>query len=266
MDIGTLIGIIVGFVLIVSTIIMGGAASFFLKPDAILIVLGGTFAATLVNFPMKKVLGVFNVIKRAFQQDLQELPETINQLVKLSTKARVDGLLALEKDVPEIQDEFLRKGLQHLVDGTDPDIVKNILATEIINLEERHTIGQSILKTMGTFAPAFGMLGTVMGLIAMLTKLNDPSKIGTGMAVALVTTFYGVFLANLVFLPIAGKLKSRSEQEVVQMELIIQGLSSIQAGDNPRVLQEKLATFLEPNLRAIVLKDEKEGEPRAQAA
>jgi chemotaxis protein MotA len=131
----------------------------------------------------------------------------------------------------------------------DPDVVRNLLTTEIVSLEDRHALGQNIFKTMGTFAPAFGMLGTLMGLIAMLAKLNEPSKIGTGMAVALVTTFWGVVIANVVCLPIAGKLKMRSEEEVKQMELIMEGLSSIQAGDNPRTLQDKLTIFLAPHAR-----------------
>ncbi len=260
MDIATVIGMSVGFGLIIFTVLTGGAANFFLEPQSFLIVIGGTVAATLVNFPMPKVVKVIQVAKRAFSYQLPETTETIKTLVNLSTKARVDGLLALEQNIAETEDEFMKKGLRYLVDGMDADVVRNLLNTEIVSLEERHALGQNIFKTMGTFAPAFGMLGTLMGLIAMLSKLNDPSKIGTGMAVALVTTFWGVVVANVVCLPVAGKLKMRSEEEVKQMELIIEGLASIQAGDNPRTLQDKLTIFLAPNARETAAEETKQGE------
>lgn len=260
MDIATIIGIVIGFSLIIYTVLTGGAANFFLEPTSFLIVFGGTTAATLVNFPMPKVLTVVKVAKRAFSYSLPETTEMIKTLVNLSTKARVDGLLALEGDIAQIEDEFLQKGIRYLVDGLDAEVVRNLLTTEIVSLEERHALGQSIFKTMGAFAPAFGMLGTLMGLIAMLSKLNDPSKIGTGMAVALVTTFWGVVIANVVCLPIAGKLKMRSAEEVRQMELIIEGLSSIQAGDNPRTLQEKLTIFLAPHARSAIQEEKRPNE------
>ena len=260
MDIATIIGMSVGFGLIVFTVLTGGAANFFLEPNSFLIVVGGTVGATLVSFPMPKIIKVIQVAKRAFSYTLPETTETIKTLVNLSTKARVDGLLALEQNIAETDNDFLGKGLRYLVDGMDPDIVRNLLTTEIVSLEDRHALGQSIFKTMGTFAPAFGMLGTLMGLIAMLAKLNEPSKIGTGMAVALVTTFWGVVIANVVCLPIAAKLKMRSEEEVGQMELIMEGLSSIQAGDNPRTLQDKLTSFLAPHAREPVQQEGRENE------
>lgn len=259
MDVATVIGIVFGFAMIAFSIATGGAPKFFLDPKSVLIVWGGTAAAILINFPLGKVLGVIKIAKRAFMHKMPENVEVIATLVRLSAKARMEGLLALESDLEKIQDEFLKKGVRQLVDGVDPELVRSLLTTELVSLEERHALGQRIFNAGASYAPAFGMLGTLIGLISMLSRLNDPTKIGVGMAVALVTTFWGVVLANLVFLPIAGKLKTRSEQEVQQRELIIEGIASIQAGDNPRILNEKLLAFLSPQLRASANTLEKAG-------
>jgi chemotaxis protein MotA len=162
----------------------------------------------------------------------------------------------LEDAAYQVEDDFLKKGILLIVDGTDPELVRNILETELAFLEDRHKTGQSIFETMGALAPAFGMIGTLIGLIRMLRNLNNPEAIGPGMAVALLTTFYGALLANLVFIPVAGKLKIRSNEEILNKEVMIEGMLSIQAGENPRIIEEKLKAFLAPKIRES-LQDEK---------
>jgi len=249
MDLSTIVGIIIGFGLIGVSIFMKPGASFFFRIDAFMIVMGGVFAATLINFPLKDVMGSIKVAKNAFLQKAVQVNSLIENLVELSRKARVEGLLSLEKDIAAIDDVFIKKGLQLMVDGTETDILRDVMATELSCLEDRHALGQDIFKAMGAYSPAFGMAGTLIGLIQMLQQLQDPTKIGAGMAVAMVTTFYGVFLANMLFLPIAGKLKTRTNQEIILKELAIEGICSIQSGDNPRLLRDKLVTFLAPNVR-----------------
>ena len=252
MDRSTIIGIIAGFGLIGVSIFMKPGAGFFFRIDAFIIVMGGVFSATLINFPLKDVLGSIKVAKNAFLHQAIPINSLIENLVELSRKARVEGLLSLEKDIAEIDDVFIKKGLQLMVDGTETDVLRNVLTTELSCLEDRHALGRDIFKAMGAYSPAFGMAGTLIGLIQMLQQLQDPTKIGAGMAVAMVTTFYGVFLANMLFLPIAGKLKTRSDQEITTKDLAIEGICSIQAGDNPRLLRDKLVTFLAPNLRGAI--------------
>jgi len=249
MDLSTIVGIIIGFGLIGASIFMKPGASFFFRIDAFMIVMGGVFAATLINFPLKDVMGSIKVAKNAFLQKAVQVNSLIENLVELSRKARVEGLLSLEKDIAAIDDVFIKKGLQLMVDGTETEILRDVMATELSCLEDRHALGQDIFKAMGAYSPAFGMAGTLIGLIQMLQQLQDPTKIGAGMAVAMVTTFYGVFLANMLFLPIAGKLKTRTNQEIILKELAIEGICSIQSGDNPRLLRDKLVTFLAPNVR-----------------
>jgi chemotaxis protein MotA len=165
-------------------------------------------------------------------------------LVDFAEKARREGLLSLEQDVMEIDDSFLQRGIQLVVDGTDPELVRNILETKLTFLEERHQKGQDIFSSMGQLSPAFGMIGTLIGLIQMLTNLESPDSLGPGMATALITTFYGIIFANLFFIPITGKLKMRSEEEILMKEVMIEGILSIQAGENPRIVKEKLSAFL----------------------
>lgn len=251
MDLATIIGILSGLLVLALTIFSQEGAGFFINLPAALIVLGGTVAATLVNFPLSDILGVMNTAKKAFLYKVEPVNKTLDLIVALGKQARTEGLLALEQEIKEINDDFMKKGVQLMIDGIEPKLLEQVLNTELYYLEDRHNLGQQIFKAMGAYAPAFGMAGTLIGLIQMLQKLNDPSQIGVGMATALVTTFYGVILANLVFNPIAGKLKTRSQQEMVGKELTILGISSIQAGDNPRLIHEKLSTFLAPNLRHL---------------
>jgi chemotaxis protein MotA len=248
-DIATIIGIIAGLGMIFLTIITGQGAKMFLHVPSILIVVGGSVAATLVSFPLKQVTGVISVVRKAFFSDVDNPVELIDTIVNLSKKARKEGLLAIDSAVNELEDPFLRTGMQMVVDGTEPDLIRGVMEIELSYTMERHKTGQQIFNALGTYAPAFGMIGTLMGLIQMLSKLDDPSKIGGGMAVALITTFYGAVTANLIFLPIAGKLKNNSESEVVRKEMIVEGVLSIQYGEHPNTIHRKLSNFLAPKLR-----------------
>jgi chemotaxis protein MotA len=179
-------------------------------------------------------------------------------IVTFSEKARREGLLALEDDLDELDDEFLRKGIQLVVDGTDPEIIRNIMETELNHMESRHATGIKVFEDWGIFAPAFGMIGTLIGLILMLANIEDKSAIGPGMSTALITTLYGAILANLVFIPVANKLTTVNNQEILIREIMIEGTLSIQSGDNPRIVKEKLVSFLPPEVRAQV--EEETGE------
>lgn len=249
MDISTIIGIISGLALVVWGILRAGSIAWFWDFSSFIIVLGGTIAATFVCFPLNKVLATFNVARKAFSNNNLQPDKIINKIIDLANVARREGLLALEEAVEEIDDEFLKKGVMLIVDGTDPDLVKNILETELSFLEERHSEGKSLFDMMGTLAPAFGMIGTLIGLVIMLKQLDDPSTIGPSMAIALITTFYGSLFANLFFIPISKKLKIKSREEILLKEIMIEGLLSIQAGENPRIIEEKLKAFLPPLIR-----------------
>jgi chemotaxis protein MotA len=249
MDIATLLGIGVGLLMIAATSLLGTGGSSFIHFPSMMIVFGGTMAATFVNFPLGDVLKVMKVAQKALFSKEPNPEGLIEKLVQLAEQARREGILAIERHIDNLDDEFMKNGIQLAVDGSEPEVMRNIMENELYNLQNRHKLGQSIFTAMGTFAPAFGMIGTLIGLIKMLRTLEDPTQIGAGMAVALVTTFYGAVIANLIFLPIAGKLKTRSEKEVLEKELIIEGILSIQSGDNPRIIRGKLMTFLSPQAR-----------------
>ena len=255
MDLATILGIVSGVGLLFWALIMGGSAGAFIHLPSMLITMGGTFAATLINYPLGQVIGVLKVLKNAFMGKEKKPEDLIADMVNLAQKARREGLLALESDAEEMRDPFLKRGIELLVDGTDSELVRGILETELSFVEDRHKRGQSLFETMGSLAPAFGMIGTLIGLIQMLRNLQDPESIGPGMATALITTFYGALAANLIFIPIAGKLKVKSSEEVFRKELTIEGVLSIQAGDNPRVVEQKLKAFLSPAQRNRVVRD-----------
>lgn len=259
MDRSTIIGIISGFLIIAIAIMLEGNLLAFWSLSSLLIVLGGATCATLVNFSLDQFLEAKKVLKIAFHDVSQEPLEVIEKMVNMAGKARREGLLALENEIEDTEDEFLKKGVQLIVDGTDPDLVRNIMETDIIMTEERHKIGIGIFSSMGATAPAFGMLGTLIGLILMLRDLNNPDALGPGMALALITTFYGSFLANLIFNPIAGKLKLKSEDESMIKEIIIEGVLSIQAGENPRIVSEKMKSFLHPGQKELLEERRKRG-------
>ncbi|NNE43131.1 MAG: motility protein A, partial [Gemmatimonadetes bacterium] len=240
--------------LILSAIVSGGGLMLFLDAPSLAIVLGGVVSATLMSFPLGVAKGTPGIVARAFLHKAPSQQEIMELLIKYADMARRDGMLALEEEAEKAPDEFLKKGLRLAVDGTDADLIGTILNLELTALKNRHKDGQAILKGAADYAPAFGMIGTLIGLIQMLQVLDDPSKIGGGMAVALVTSFWGAFLANTTFLPLAAKLKNRSAEEAAVRKLIIQGITSIQGGDSPRIVKEKLQTFLAPKLRLEVEK------------
>lgn len=255
MDLATTLGFVVGLVFIVWGIMQSGNISNFVDPASFLIVFGGTIAGTMVAYPMQKVTATIRIVKNAFTKKTVEPEETIKVIIDLANTARKEGLLALEEAASSLKEQFLQKGVMLIVDGTDPELVRNILETELAFVEDRHNQGQSIFETMGSLAPAFGMIGTLIGLINMLQSLEDPKSVGPSMSVALVTTFYGSLLANLIFIPIANKLKVRSKEEILLKEVMVEGLLSIQAGENPRIIEEKLKAFLSPESRNKFKKD-----------
>lgn len=250
MDLGIIAGIAAGITLILTGIaVNSGSVAAFWDWAAILIVVGGTFASAFVHFRTSQMFGAVKVLGVALFRKKPTPQQTIRLLVDLAQKARREGLLALDEEAEELDDYFLRKGLRLVVDGADPETVRQILDIEITFLEERHQSGQQIFDHLGAVAPAFGMVGTVIGLIIMLGNLDNPETIGPAMAVALITTFYGVVLANLIFLPIAGKLRVISDEEVLMREVMIEGILSIQAGENPYIVEQKLESFLAPDQR-----------------
>jgi len=255
MDIATVLGIVAGIVLIASAIILGGNPIIFWNLPSVLIVIGGTIATTFIKFPLSSIFSTFKVVKKAFFQNPLSPEKIISEIVELAKKARKESILALEK--VEISDPFLKRGIQLAVDGVDPALIREILDTEINFRKARHKEGQKIFKGMGASAPAFGMIGTLIGLVQMLTKMQDPKSIGPAMAVAILTTLYGALLANLVFLPIADKLELRSEKEILIMQMMVEGVLSILAGDNPNIIEQKLISFISPKLRELVVKEKK---------
>ncbi|TET52810.1 MAG: motility protein A [Desulfobacteraceae bacterium] len=249
MDIATILGVISAFGLMCIAISMGGGIQLFINIPALMIVVGGTLGATMINYPVKDVLGVFKVVKKALFAKKISVTELIKRFVTFAKKSRKEGILTLEDDIKDVSDEFLRKGVQLAIDGLEPQEISEILETEIDFVRSRHQLGAEIFTTMGTFSPALGMIGTLIGLVQMLQTMDDASKIGPAMAVALLTTFYGSIMANIVCLPIAGKLRTRSKEEVLTKEMAIQGIASLSNGDNPRILEQKLQAFIPPNQR-----------------
>ncbi|GBE30820.1 chemotaxis protein PomA [bacterium BMS3Bbin04] len=246
MDIATLIGLILAAGLVIGSILTGPGVGFFFSLPSVMIVFGGSFGVTLINFPLKDVLAVSNVAKKTFFSSADPPQSIIEKLVEIAEKARREGILAIEREMDTIDDPYMKLGVQYAVDGVEPEAIRAILESELTGMEARHSQGKKIFEALGAFAPAFGMIGTLVGLIQMLSGLDDPSKIGIGMATALVTTLYGSMAANMVFLPMAGKLELRSGEEIRMKEMILEGILAIQSGDNPRVVRQKLTTFLPP--------------------
>ncbi|HLV00434.1 MAG TPA: MotA/TolQ/ExbB proton channel family protein [Acidobacteriota bacterium] len=242
MDIATIIGIIVGTVLIGLAIVLGGEPLVFVDLLSIFIVVGGTVATTLIRFPFGRLTTTAGVVKHAFSHYLPDPEEVIAELVALARKARQEGLLSLEDY--QTDDPFLEQGIQLVVDGNEAEAVEMVLMTDIRYLRQRHRNGQEILKSIGEAAPAFGMIGTLIGLVIMLTNLEDVSTLGPAMAVAILTTLYGALISNLLALPIAKKLEVRSREETLNRELILVGLLNILKGENPRMMETVLRAFL----------------------
>jgi chemotaxis protein MotA len=225
---------------------IGGDLITFVDTMSIFIVLGGGLAATLVSYRLKEMLNIFKVTAKAFTSKERSPDEVIRMMVDLSQKARKEGLLSLETEMDTIEDDFIKQAIQLVVDGVEPELIRDTMDMELESLSSRHSRGQGMYKTMATLFPAWGMIGTLIGLVQLLKSLNDPSKIGPAMAVALITTFYGSVLANLICNPIASKLVLKSKDEINQKQLIIEGILSLHAGENPKILESKLKTFLSP--------------------
>lgn len=249
MDLSTILGIVAGILCLGLGMASGGSLAIFWDPPSIAITLGGSLAAMLINFPLSQFVTAWKAVRWAFFDRTFSPEKIINSLVGYAEKARREGLLALEDEVSN-EDAFLKKGIQLVVDGTDPELVKSIMEIEIAFLENRHKSNQQFFETWGSVAPSFGMAGTLIGLIQMLRSMaEDLSALGPAMAVALITTLYGVILAYLIFLPLAGKLKIRSREEIILRQVMVEGILSIQAGENPRIVEEKLKSFLSPAQR-----------------
>jgi len=241
-DLATLIGIVVAFGVIIGSIALGGSAGIFINVPSLIIVVGGTFAVTLMQVSLKQFLGSFKVAMKAFMNKVSDPEVLIDEAVELADTARKEGLLALEGR--KISDPFLQDGIRMCIDGHASDIIYKMLSKEI-NLElERQKTGAKMFKAIGDSAPAMGMIGTLIGLVQMLSNMSDPKSIGPAMAVALLTTLYGAVIANAVALPIAEKLNGLSSAETLNKKLILESISAIQEGTNPRILKQMLVAYL----------------------
>ena len=244
-DFATIVGLTAGAAIIVLAIMgKGETLGVFADTRSLAIVIGGAFCALLVSMPLARVLGVGKVMRKVCGTEKHDPERLIRTLVGYAEVARRDGILALDTMTDEIEDKFIVKGIQMAVDGTDPEVTEQIMLGELEALSERHRLGRATFEYLGKYAPAFGMIGTLIGLIIMLQHMDNASQIGSGMALALITTFYGAVAANLIFLPIADKLATRSREEIMVKQIIIRGIMSIQSGDNPRIVEQKLRTFL----------------------
>ena len=258
MDITTIGGIIFALLLVAGSIILSeGVSGFaaFVSAEAFMVVIGGTFAAILVNYPLKQVLGVGKVLKVAFSAKEEDTSQILGTFVNLCTKARQRGFLSLEDDVKKIENDFLRRGVQLVIDGADQEFIRTMLETELGFIKERHKVGQEIFNALGTYSPALGIIGTVLGMILMLRTIEDVSQVPRRMALALAAAFYGLGAGYILFLPIAGKLKRRSEEELFIKEIIIRGVLLLQSGASPMVVESNLKAYLEPKERAAIKKE-----------
>ena len=251
MDIATVVGFLGAMALLVITVAIAPGASFgaFIDYPSIMVVISGASAAVLMCFPLKDVLAAARVAKNVFFNKQADIAELIESIVSLAETARRDGLLALEGRIEEVDNSFVILGIQMAVDGTRPEVIEDIMRTEMDAVGARHSNGKKVFDQGGRFAPAFGMIGTLMGLIIMLGQLDDPDALGPGMAVALITTLYGAIVSNVMMLPFAEKLGYINQQELLVMEIVVRGIMGIQSGENPRVIEQKLTTFIPPRLR-----------------
>jgi chemotaxis protein MotA len=254
MDISTVAGLVLAVVSIIGSILYGSPISIFIDIPSIAVVGGGVIAVTFIKWPLEQVKGLVAIFMKSIFFSPADPKTMIEEIQKLAETARRESVFALEK-VP-VEDKFLKKAVTLAADNRPPEVITSILSLEISAMEDRHSKGVDILEGMGADGPAFGMIGTLIGLVQMLQNMSDPSSIGPAMAVALLTTFYGSVLANVFTIPIAAKLKQRSKQEATKMNIIVAGVLGIVAGENPRVIREKLDSFLPPKDRLI--EDKKE--------
>ena len=249
MDISTIIGAVVAFGLVLAAMMNGGSILLFVDPASLMIVGGGTLGSTLIHYPFNEVIRALTVAKKTLFVKETKPGEIIAQLIEFSGKARKEGILSLQSVMSKVEDPFFLKGLQMAVDGQEPEALREMMEREIEYIMERHESGANIFTTMAAYSPAMGMIGTLIGLVQMLQTMDDPASIGPAMAIALLTTFYGAVAANILFNPMAGKLKHRSAGELLSKTIIAEGMSSILAGENPRVMEQRLHAFVAPALR-----------------
>ncbi|MCA1794505.1 MAG: motility protein A [Desulfotignum sp.] len=244
MDISSVIGVVSGIGFILGTILLGGSIMMFVNIPSVLVVIGGTFAATMIGYPLAQFLGVFKTVIKVFIFKIENPGDLIANLVEISNKARKGGLLSIESDIETTPDPYLAQALQMTVDGVKTGDIAAIMQKQMQLTKKGLDTGAEIFGSMGAYAPAFGMVGTLIGLIQMLANLDDPSSIGPKMAVAMITTFYGAVLANLFFIPMSDKLRGRNEEEITNMNIIFEGILSIREGEHPKLMEDKLNIYL----------------------
>ncbi len=266
MDIATILGLFLGIGCIIYGIFDGGQLSSFVHAGSIAVTVGGGLACTIMSFPLSDTIKAFKAIPLAFKPPRFDPFQTIQLLVELSQKARREGLLALESAQDDIKDDCLKKALELVVDGIEAEMVKTSMQFEIDSMVVRHSTVQAYFKTLAAQFPAWGMIGTLMGLVNLLKNMDDPSNIGPAMSLAIITTFYGSVLANYICNPIATKLQGSSAEEIRMREMIMEGILSIQSGENPRLMEHKLKTFLSPGQKlqyeSMVIKERERGAER----
>lgn len=263
MDLATVVGTVAGFAMVIFGIVSSGGVSAitssFIDIPSVIITIGGSITCLIGSYTFPELINNFKSAKVAFKDPKIDYASVIKQIIDLSNVARKEGLLALEEAANNMEDEFMKKGCLLIVDGTEPELVRGILETELNNMDERHRAVAGFYDTWAAMGPAWGMIGTLIGLVNMLKNLSDASAIGPNMAVALLTTLYGSLIANWICAPWSNKLKSINGKEYQIKEMVIEGLLSIQAGENPRVIEEKLKSFLAPVIRKSVSMEEGEG-------
>ncbi|NMB90548.1 MAG: motility protein A [Chloroflexi bacterium] len=263
MDLATIFGFIAAIVIIIIVMILDGGSplELFAHPSAIILIIGGSLAATTISSPLSLITRLPKLVMLAFQDHKYNSMEAIDLLSKMADKARREGLLALEEESKKIKDPFLQKGIMLVVDGVDPSQVKAIMENTIENMHSRHRAGYGMFSAAGGFAPTFGIIGTVMGLISVLQQLDDPNKLAKSIAGAFLATLWGLLSANLIYLPLAGKLRANDDMETAYRYLLMEGVLALQAGENPRIVREKLMAYLPPNVsgkeKAATPKDKK---------
>jgi chemotaxis protein MotA len=245
MDISSIIGIVSGIGFVIGTILLGGSIVAFINIPSVIIVVGGTVAATMIGYPLKDFLGIFKAAMKIFIFKLEPAEDIIANLVETSNKARKGGLLSIEGDIEYTNDPYLAQALQMTVDGVKTADIAAIMQKKMELTKKALDTGSDIFSSMGAYAPAFGMIGTLIGLVQMLANLDDPSSIGPRMAVAMITTFYGAVLANLFFIPMSDKLAGRNEEEMINMNIIFQGIISIREGEHPKLMEDKLNIYMD---------------------
>jgi chemotaxis protein MotA len=250
MERSTIIGLVSGFALIAIAILVQGGLTTFMSVESLLIVIGGVFAATLVNYSVEDITTSYQAVQAILRHDKVDMTDDIELLTMFSRRARRQGLLTLDDDVRYVEDKYLKNGLELVIDGIPEENLVQILEDEIKSMERRHDVSINVLDSMGTYSPAFGMIGTLIGLVLMLRNLDNPEGIGPGLAIALITTFYGTILSNLVFIPLSGKMSKISEQERNEKEMMRTGLLALANGENPRIMEKKMLSYVTPEERA----------------